>query len=128
MSNCNKDLYDYDLVKKFCKCGIICLKSNFHKHSSSRDGLNTHGMKCVFQKQKQYDIDNRDRKKDIFYKIEIEWKSVIYKIKIEQKIIIYKIEIEMKQINWKIAIKLMPVRGFILITDKKQTIIFVWFI
>ena len=31
MSNCIKDLYDYDLVKKCCRCKSICLKSNFHK-------------------------------------------------------------------------------------------------
>ena len=31
MSNCIKDLYDYDLIKKCSKCGIVSLKKNFHK-------------------------------------------------------------------------------------------------
>ena len=39
MSNCIKDLYDYDLVKKCSKCGIISLKSNFHKDNTRNDGL-----------------------------------------------------------------------------------------
>ena len=30
MSNCIKDLYEYNLIKK-CKYGIVSLKSNFHK-------------------------------------------------------------------------------------------------
>ena len=29
MSNCIKDLYDYDLVKKCCRCKNNLLKSNF---------------------------------------------------------------------------------------------------
>ena len=29
MSNCIKDLFDYDLVKKCCRCQNILLKSNF---------------------------------------------------------------------------------------------------
>ena len=32
MSSCNKDLFDYDLLKKCSKCGIISLKINFHKN------------------------------------------------------------------------------------------------
>ena len=39
MSNCIKDLYDYDLVKKCSKCGIVNLKSNFHKKLKSSDDL-----------------------------------------------------------------------------------------
>ena len=31
MSTCIKEIYDYGLVKKWYKCGIILLKSNFHK-------------------------------------------------------------------------------------------------
>ena len=30
MSNCIKDLYDYVLILKCCKCKNISLKSNFH--------------------------------------------------------------------------------------------------
>ena len=38
MSNCIKDLYDYDLVKKCCRCKNILLKSNFNKNKTRRDG------------------------------------------------------------------------------------------
>ena len=31
MSNCIIDLYDYNIVKKCNKCGIISLNSNFYK-------------------------------------------------------------------------------------------------
>ena len=64
MSNCIKDLYDYDLVKKCSKCEIISLKSNFHKNKNMRDGLNTHCKNCINQKQKQYDIENRGKKRE----------------------------------------------------------------
>ena len=37
MSNCIKDLYDYDLVKKCCMCKNISLKSNFNKKTISKD-------------------------------------------------------------------------------------------
>ena len=39
MSRCNKVLYDYDLVKKRCRCGNAELKSNFHKTTLSKDGF-----------------------------------------------------------------------------------------
>ena len=39
MSNCIKDLFDYDLVKKCCRCKNILLKSNFHKDNKRRDGV-----------------------------------------------------------------------------------------
>ena len=31
MSNCVKGSYDYDLVKKCCRCKLICSKSKFYK-------------------------------------------------------------------------------------------------
>ena len=37
MSNCIKDLYDYDLVKKCLKCGTISLKSNFQKNKNRKE-------------------------------------------------------------------------------------------
>ena len=39
MSSCNKVLYDYGLVKKCYRCGIVKLKSDFHKRTLSKDGL-----------------------------------------------------------------------------------------
>ena len=61
MSNCIKDLFDYDLVKKCSKCGIISLKSNFHKKLKSSDGLQPHCKSCIIQKQRIYDSENRER-------------------------------------------------------------------
>ena len=72
MSNCIKDLMDYDLVKKRSGCKNILLKSNFHKINNMRDGFNTHCKNCVIQKQKQYDVENRDKKENTIKIIKIE--------------------------------------------------------
>ena len=61
MSNCIKDLFDYDLVKKCSKCGNISLKSNFHKNRNSKDGLLSCCKPCIIQKQRIYDNENRER-------------------------------------------------------------------
>ena len=77
MSNCIKDLYDYELVKKCCRCGIVSLKSNFHKNKNKKDGLQPQCKLCtkkyyidnhnrIINKQKFYDKQNRDRKKEYF--------------------------------------------------------------
>ena len=71
MSNCNKDLYDYNLIKKCCVYKNILLKSNFRRNTKSKDGLQSH---CKFSKKdynKNYYIENHDsalecRKKYIF--------------------------------------------------------------
>ena len=57
MSNCIKDLFDYDLVKKCSKCGIISLKSNFHKNKNMNDGFQPYCKSCI----KKYYLENRDR-------------------------------------------------------------------
>ena len=57
MSNCIKDLYDYDLVKKCSKCAIISLKSIFHKNINMNDGFQPYCKSC---KKKCY-LENRDR-------------------------------------------------------------------
>ena len=61
MSTCIKELYDYDLFKKCSRCGIVKLKSNFHKRSKSSDGLQSQCKSCVIQKQRIYDSENRER-------------------------------------------------------------------
>ena len=61
MSNCIKDLYDYDLIKKRSKCGNISLKSNFHKNNKSSDGLVSQCKCCLIQKQRIYDSEDRGR-------------------------------------------------------------------
>ena len=57
MSNCIKDLYDYDLIKKRSKCGIISLKSNFNKNKNMNDGFQPYCKSCI----KKYYLENRDR-------------------------------------------------------------------
>ena len=56
MSTCIKDLLDYDLVKKCCRCKIILLKSNFHKNNKRRDGLQRICVICI----KQYHVNRKD--------------------------------------------------------------------
>ena len=47
MSNCIKDLYDYDLVKKCCRCKLIFLKSIFYKSKNMSDGLHPQCKFCA---------------------------------------------------------------------------------
>ena len=68
MSNCIKDLYDYDLVKKCSKCGIVSLKSNFHKNKLTKSGLRSECITCRRkhynenqEKNKKYYLENRNR-------------------------------------------------------------------
>ena len=61
MSNSFKNLFDYDLIKKCSKCGIISVKSNFHKDKKSKDGLFSQCKSCVIHKQKLFDSENRER-------------------------------------------------------------------
>ena len=47
MSTCNKEeLYYSDLLKKCSKCGIISLKSFFHKNENMSDALDPRCRKC----------------------------------------------------------------------------------
>ena len=65
MSSCIRDLFDYDLFKKCCRCGIVKLKSNFHKRTLSKDALYIQCEVCrkeyymnksikLFRKQKDF--------------------------------------------------------------------------
>ena len=57
MSNCIKDLYDYELVKKCSKCGIISLKSNFQKNTNRKSRVNSMCKVCM----KDYYLKNSDK-------------------------------------------------------------------
>ena len=46
MSNGIKDLNDYDLFEKCCRCKLICLKSNFHKSKNMSDGIHPQCISC----------------------------------------------------------------------------------
>ena len=61
MSNCIKDLFDYDLVKKCCRCGVLSLMSNFYKDKTKRNGYRPE-CKIISKKYcKKYYYDNQDR-------------------------------------------------------------------
>ena len=62
MSNCIKDLYDYDLINKCLKCENISLKSIFHKGKNREDGLQPHCISC----RTQYYNENREKTKNIY--------------------------------------------------------------
>ena len=64
MSTCIQDLYDYDLVKNCCRCKSICLKSNFYKDRTKKDGYRPDCKVC----EKKFYLNNRDRKKEFYYK------------------------------------------------------------
>ena len=59
MSNCVKELYDYDLFRKCSKCGIICLKSKFNKKKNMSDGLYKQCKPC----KKRYYNKNQEKTK-----------------------------------------------------------------
>ena len=61
MSNCIKDLYDYDLVKKCCMCKNISLKSNFNRKTISKDGLQAYCISCQKEYRKKYYLDNHSQ-------------------------------------------------------------------
>ena len=71
MSNCSKDLYDYDLVKKCGRCKSIFLKSNFYKRKNMSDGLHPQCISCskiIFnenrEKTRKIYLENRDKIKE----------------------------------------------------------------
>ena len=57
MSNCFKELFDYDLAKKCSKCGIISLKSNFHENQNRKHGVNSMCKVCM----KDYYLKKNDK-------------------------------------------------------------------
>ena len=68
MSNFIEDLYDYNLILKSSKCGIVSLKSNFHKNILTKSGVRSECITCRRkyynenqEKSKKYYSENRDR-------------------------------------------------------------------
>ena len=68
MSSCNEYLYDYDLVKKCYKCGIISIKSNYPTDKTKNDGIKSNCKVCRknynyknLVKIKKYYLENRDK-------------------------------------------------------------------
>ena len=74
MSNCIKDLFDYVLVKKCCRCKIILLKSNFNKDKTKKDGVQGICINCFKQyhnnrKERRSILDKQRRKTDFNFKL-----------------------------------------------------------
>ena len=61
MSNCIKDLFDYNLVLKCHVCKNIPLKSNFNKNTKSKDALQSQCKFCLNAYDKNYYVANQDR-------------------------------------------------------------------
>ena len=61
MINCIKDLYDYDLIKKYRVCKNVLLESNFYKNKNMSDGLQSQCKFCVHSYKKNYYVANQDR-------------------------------------------------------------------
>ena len=57
MGVCNKDLYDYDLVKKCCRCENILLKSTFQKDNKRKDGV----QRICIIRVKQYHNNHKEQ-------------------------------------------------------------------
>ena len=58
MSSCIKDLFDYELIKKCCRCKNILLKSSFHGDRTKKDGVQGICKICF----KQYHNNRKDRR------------------------------------------------------------------
>ena len=61
MSNSIKDLNDFGLFRKSCKCKNILLKSSFHKNKKMSDGIQSQCKFCVNDYNKDYYVANQDR-------------------------------------------------------------------
>ena len=64
MSTCIKDLYDYGLVKKCCKCKIISLRSNIFKDRTKKDSYRPECKIFCRKYCKKYYYDNQNRKRN----------------------------------------------------------------
>ena len=74
MSNCIKDLFDYDLDKKCCRCKNILLKSSFHGDRTKKDGVQGICKICFEQyhnnrKDRRSILDKERRKTDLNFKL-----------------------------------------------------------
>ena len=61
MSDCIKELYDYNLIKKCRVCKNFLLKSNFSKNTKSKDEVQSQCKFCLNEYNKNYYVANRDR-------------------------------------------------------------------
>ena len=63
MSNCIKDLYDYDLVKKCLKCGTVKMKTDFCYRNINQKNRRE-GAQCTKTKQNLYNSQIREKFKN----------------------------------------------------------------
>ena len=74
MSSCIKELYDYNLVEKCCRCKNILLKSNFHKNTTKKDGVQNFCISCFKEyhnnrKERRSMLKKERRKTDLNFKL-----------------------------------------------------------
>ena len=123
MSNCIKDLYEYELVKNCSKCGIISLKSNFHQNKTKRVGYRSECRLCsmeyyynnrdrLLNKQKFYNKENHDQKNEYQKKNYLDNRDQIienhknYKKQNREKVNIYEKNKRKTDLHYKIACNL----------------------
>ena len=69
MSSSIKELYQYDLVKKCCRCKTISLKEiNFHKDKNRKDGYKPDCKTCRSNNRKDYYCLNREKEREYYKK------------------------------------------------------------
>ena len=112
MSNCIKDLYDYDLVKKCSKCKTVSLKSNFYKDITKYDGYRPSCKLCT----NQYYYDNRNIILD---------NQKVYRKNNRSKINVYERDKRKNDSNFKLycSIRQRTNRAFKSLNNKMNTII-----
>ena len=64
-----------EVVKRYSKCKVVCLKSFFHEQSAAKVGLHSHGKSCRKrnydenrEKSKKYYLEYRDKSKNFYLK------------------------------------------------------------
>ena len=74
MINCIKGFFDYDLVKKCCRCAIVDLNCNFHKDNRRKNGVQRICIICFKQyhsnrKEQRNALEREKRKTDFNFKL-----------------------------------------------------------
>ena len=69
MSNCIKDLYDYNLVKKCSKCGLVKMKTDFYLRNNNQK-YRKECAQCTKVKQKEFNSETEKKLKIVENKIE----------------------------------------------------------
>ena len=74
MSSCNKDLYDYDLVKKCCRRGLVKVKTDFCFQNDTHKYKNE-CIQCMSSRHKEGYYKNYEK----FKEKQKDWIKIILK-------------------------------------------------